>query len=246
MNAMRISLACALVLLTNALSLDAQQVTSHVEPLELHVIVDLLNSGELADARRAGRAIDAAFREDLDKGTVLQRGNLRHYTGVQRRAMLDAVVRTIIDASRPRATDELSMRPWVVLRTLGLDPTVDAPEASVIPSLVLGIYHQASDPMTRTSAIMLLGSLLATEPAEFDEIMDLLVSIAKGPARPGEVHPTRALDAIFGGCREGPAVARRLYESGEVENDEVRMRLRGMAMNDFPAYRFQPYPSPCA
>jgi hypothetical protein len=198
-------------------------------------VQQLLNSRELQSVQRGTRLLVAAFRDPTSASAQPGVGNRTLYSGRERTAMLHRAAQEVVDSAKEEV---LAREILIGLRVIALDPQITVPEARAVPRLLLDIFSGTDVSSIRSQVIWMLGDILGTGPAEFDQIAEVLIKSARGPVG-DDVPPPVALDAIYGACERAPELLRRLAE-GDIQSPEVRRRVYLAEQDGFPVYQFSP------
>lgn len=208
-----------------------------------------------ADRLRRGEGasglIVLAFREGgTDVAGRARPGCRSRMTDAERARLLDrieAVARGEVrgdvvgdELRRSRAVREA----FATLRVIGLDLASTVPEAGMIPGRVLRLYRESPGRASKALAVGLLGDLLALDPPEAPEIIEILTEVASRPVgstvgrpspapAPGAVHPDDAIRALLRACDVGLPVLRRLHEHRLVKAPMTAEWLRHLAEQGF-------------
>lgn len=198
-------------------------------------VQQLLNSRELPSVKRGTRLLVAAFRDPISASAQPGVGNSALYSGRERTDMLHRAAQEVVESAKEEV---LAREILIAFRIIALDPEITVLEARAVPPLLLDIFSGTEVSSIRSQVIWMLGDILGTGPAEFDQIAEVLIETARGPVG-GDVPPPVALDAIYGACERAPELLRQLAE-GDIQSPEVRRRVYLAEQEGFPVYQFSP------
>jgi hypothetical protein len=119
-----------------------------------------------------------------------------------------------------------------VLTHLGVHDRAEVPESQEIPSRTLRIFRQAKDPYARVSALRLLGYLLAFDPPEGIEILEVLHNATLEPE--GLITQGFAVEVLLCACDAGLPILHRLAREGTVTELVTDAWFRILAAKGFP------------